>query len=81
MPYFDYDGDIHVDVDDFLSACDGDEINGAPGVSVIHYLEECGIVYTGADAAFYNITTSKVPMKKAFDGAGVSNAPWDHFTN
>lgn len=26
MPYFDYDGDINVDVDDFLSACDRREI-------------------------------------------------------
>lgn len=26
MPYFDYEGDIHVDVDDFLNACDSKEI-------------------------------------------------------
>src|SRR5690606_39186906 len=35
------------------------------------------LIYTGADAHFYEITTSKIPMKKAFDEAGVSNAKWD----
>ena len=64
-----------------LNLCDGDEINGAPGVSVIHYLEEKEIVYTGSDAFFYEITTSKIPMKVAFDKAGVSNAPWACFKN
>ena len=59
-----------------LNLCDGDEVNGVPGVSVIHALEEAGLVYTGSDAHFYNITTSKIPMKKAFDKAGVSNAAW-----
>jgi hypothetical protein len=27
MPYFDYDGDINVDVDEFLSACNRDDID------------------------------------------------------
>lgn len=64
-----------------LNLCDGDEVNGAPGVSVIKYLEEKDIVYTGSDEYFYNITTSKIPMKKAFDEAGVPNAPWTYFFN
>ena len=64
-----------------LNLCDGDEINGAPGISVIKCLEENEIVYTGADEYFYNITTSKIPMKKAFDKAGVPNAPWTYFFN
>jgi D-alanine-D-alanine ligase len=64
-----------------LNLCDGDEINGAPGISVIKYLEEKGIVYTGADEYFYDITTSKITMKKAFDEAGVPNAPWAYFFN
>lgn len=64
-----------------LNLCDGDETNGAPGVSVIKYLEEKDIVYTGSDEYFYNITTSKIPMKKAFDEAGVPNAPWTYFFN
>lgn len=59
-----------------LNICDGDEVNGAPGVSVIHELEKYGLIYTGSDADFYNVTTSKIPMKKAFDKAGVPTASW-----
>jgi D-alanine-D-alanine ligase len=59
-----------------INLCDGDEVNGVPGVSVIHELEKHQLVYTGSDAYFYNITTSKIPMKRAFDKAGVPNAAW-----
>ncbi len=59
-----------------LNLCDGDEINGTPGISVVKLLEVSGLVFTGADSYFYDITTSKIPMKKAFDHSGVSNAPW-----
>jgi D-alanine-D-alanine ligase len=64
-----------------FNLCDGDEINGAPGVSVIHYLEKKQIKYTGASALFYDITTSKTPMKKAFDEAHVATAAWQVITN
>lgn len=59
-----------------LNLCDGDEVNGAPGISVVKLLEEKGLVYTGSDEYFYRITTSKIPMKEAFDAAGVPNAAW-----
>jgi D-alanine-D-alanine ligase len=59
-----------------LNLCDGDEVNGTPGVSVINELDKQGLIYTGSDAHFYTITTSKIPMKKAFDKAGVSSANW-----
>ncbi|MBI5371077.1 MAG: hypothetical protein HZA79_03510 [Sphingobacteriales bacterium] len=59
-----------------LNLCDGDEVNGTPGVSVIHALEKAGLIYTGSDAHFYTITTSKIPMKRAFDKAGVATANW-----
>ncbi|HMK27262.1 MAG TPA: hypothetical protein VK483_14620 [Chitinophagaceae bacterium] len=64
-----------------LNLCDGDEVNGTPGVSVIHELEKYGLIYTGSDAYFYNTTTSKIPMKKAFDKAGVSTANWRVITD
>jgi D-alanine-D-alanine ligase len=64
-----------------LNLCDGDEVNGTPGVSVIHELEKHGLIYTGSDAYFYNTTTSKIPMKKAFDKAGVSTANWRVITD
>ena len=60
-----------------LNLCDGDEINGAPGISVIKALDEKNIVYTGADTFFYEITTSKIPMKQAFDEANVSTPKWE----
>src|SRR5688572_17927731 len=59
-----------------LNLCDGDEVNGTPGVSVIRELEKYGLIYTGSDEHFYTITTSKIPMKKAFDKFGVPNANW-----
>ncbi|MEO7311842.1 MAG: hypothetical protein ABIX01_15665 [Chitinophagaceae bacterium] len=59
-----------------LNLCDGDEVNGAPGISIVKLLEEKGLVYTGADAFFYHITTSKTDMKRAFDNAGVPTPRW-----
>lgn len=59
-----------------MNLCDGDEINGTPGISVVQLLEKNGLVYTGADEHFYRVTTSKIPMKEAFDKAGVCNANW-----
>lgn len=60
----------------FLNLCDGDEINGTPGLSVLNWLAQQQCIYTGADAAFYKITTSKIPMKQAFDAAGVATPAW-----
>ena len=60
-----------------LNLCDGDEINGTPGVSVVKKLEEVDLIYTGSEEYFYTITTSKIPMKQAFDEALVPTAKWD----
>lgn len=59
-----------------FNLCDGDEANGAPGISVIHCLREHGLRFTGADERFYDVTTSKIAMKEAFDRQGVPTAPW-----
>ena len=59
-----------------LNLCDGDETNGVPGLSVIRHLHECGLCYTGADANFFEITTSKITMKQIFDAASVPTSPW-----
>jgi len=64
-----------------FNLCDGDEVNGTPGVSVIHELEKYRLIYTGSDAVFYNLTTSKIPMKKAFDKAHVPTANWRVITD
>ena len=60
-----------------FNLCDGDEVNGTPGISVVQLLEEKGLAYTGSDAFFYRITTSKIPMKQAFDKARVPTAKWE----
>ncbi|HSC39643.1 MAG TPA: hypothetical protein VLD19_17280, partial [Chitinophagaceae bacterium] len=59
-----------------LNLCDGDEINGTPGLSVLKLLHEKELIYTGANEYFYDITTSKIPMKEAFDKAGVTTPAW-----
>lgn len=63
-----------------FNLCDGDEVNGTPGISVINYMDEKGLTYTGATGHFYDLTTSKITMKEAFDRAGVLNAPWKAIT-
>ncbi len=59
-----------------LNLCDGDEVNGTPGVSVVKYLDEKDLIYTGADEYFYNITTSKISMKECFDAANIPTPKW-----
>jgi D-alanine-D-alanine ligase len=64
-----------------LNLCDGDEVNGTPGVSVIKELMRYNLIFTGSDEHFYNITTSKIPMKKAFDKFKVPHANWRVITS
>lgn len=59
-----------------INLCDGDELQGVPGLSVIDALERAGIAYTGSDRAFFDITTSKIDMKRAFELANVPTAAW-----
>ncbi|HRI00932.1 MAG TPA: hypothetical protein PK006_07770 [Saprospiraceae bacterium] len=60
----------------YLNLCDGDEVNGAPGISVIRYLDELNLIYTGADEKFYHNTTSKKTMKQLFDAMSVDSPKW-----
>jgi D-alanine-D-alanine ligase-like ATP-grasp enzyme len=57
--------------------CDGNEIDGFPGISVIKLLEQKGIIFTGADSNFFHLTTSKIWMKRAFMEANVATAPYE----
>lgn len=59
-----------------INLCDGDKSNAVPGVSVIAELEKHNLIYTGSDDFFYEITTSKIPMKEAFDARKVPTAKW-----
>ena len=60
-----------------INLCDGDEINGAPGVNVIRYLKKSGLCFTGADEFFYRATTSKTIMKQIFEAKNVATPPWE----
>ena len=59
-----------------INLCDGDELNGIPGVSVIDTLERNNLIFTGSNDFFYEITTSKIPMKEAFDKHQVPTPAW-----
>ncbi len=59
-----------------LNLCDGDDINGYPGLSVVTALEAAGLPFTGADSRFYALSTSKIAMKQRFLAAGVPTSPW-----
>lgn len=59
-----------------FNLCDGDEVNGSPGISVIRCLRSRGLRFTGADEQFFDITTSKIVMKQAFERSGVPTSPW-----
>lgn len=59
-----------------FNLCDGDEVNQTPGISVIHALKANNIVFTGSEVHFYNVTTSKITMKKAFDRQQVDTPKW-----
>ncbi len=60
-----------------FNLCDGDDLNGVPGVDVIRRLKLLGLYYTGADERFYEVTTSKIDMKTAFEAAGVPTPSWE----
>jgi D-alanine-D-alanine ligase len=57
-----------------INLCDGDEVNGTPGISVIYYLQEKNIPFTGALPYYYKITTSKITMKAAFAKYNIAQA-------
>jgi D-alanine-D-alanine ligase len=59
-----------------LNLCDGNELDGSPGVSVVRALEAAGVPFTGSTSCFYEITTCKVPMKVRLRDRGVSTAPF-----
>jgi D-alanine-D-alanine ligase-like ATP-grasp enzyme len=59
-----------------LNLCDGTDDNGYPGLSVLRALESAGLAASGVDSHFYEISTSKLAMKRRFAAAGVATSPW-----
>ncbi len=54
-----------------FNLCDGSDIDGSPGVSVVRALEQAHIPFTGGSSHFYWVTTSKVLMKRHLARAGI----------
>jgi D-alanine-D-alanine ligase len=59
-----------------MNLCDGNEVDGSPGLSVVRALEDSGLPYTGGSTFFYDITTYKVALKTALREHGVPTAPF-----
>jgi len=59
-----------------MNLCDGNEVDGSPGVSVVRALEDSGLPYTGSSSFFYEVTTYKVALKTRLRERGVPTAPF-----
>ncbi|KAF9422905.1 hypothetical protein BGZ94_008457 [Podila epigama] len=59
--------------------CDGTEVDGYPGVSMIKALEERKVPFTGSDSAFYIISSSKPVLKKELQAAHVPTSSFQEF--
>ena len=57
--------------------CDGVDSEGRPGLSVVRALEAEGIPFTGADSHFFEISTSKLRMKRMFAAAGLATPAFE----
>ncbi|KAG0091955.1 hypothetical protein BGZ92_011218 [Podila epicladia] len=59
--------------------CDGTELDGYPGVSMIEALEQRCVPFTGSDSAFYIISSSKPVLKKQLQAAKVPTSSFQEF--
>ena len=56
--------------------CDGDEVHGYPGASVVRALEQASIPFTGAASTFYALSTSKIAMKERLRQCKIATPPF-----
>jgi D-alanine-D-alanine ligase-like ATP-grasp enzyme len=59
-----------------FNLCDGAELDGFPGVSIINEMDRLQLKYTGCNSQFYKITRSKPPMKTQLIKSGVPTMPF-----
>ena len=59
-----------------FNLCDGIEVDGYPGILTVKALEASGLPFTGADTAFYEITTPKTALKKRLIERKVRTSPF-----
>jgi D-alanine-D-alanine ligase len=58
----------------FFNLCDGAEDQDAPGIEVVHTLEDHGVPFTGATSGFYEPT--RIQMKQACLAQGIASPAW-----
>lgn len=61
----------------FLNLCDGTEVDGYPGNSVVKYLESQSAFFTGSGSKFYEISTSKPVLKTLLQKHSVKTAEFE----
>jgi D-alanine-D-alanine ligase-like ATP-grasp enzyme len=59
-----------------FNLCDGIEVDGYPGIRTVRALEASGLPFSGADTAFYELTTPKTLLKKRLIQHEVSTSPF-----
>ncbi len=59
-----------------FNLCDGIEVDGYPGIKTARALEASGLPYSGADPAFYELTTPKTALKRRLLAHRVSTSPF-----
>ncbi|KAK3828579.1 MAG: hypothetical protein J3Q66DRAFT_275363 [Benniella sp.] len=59
--------------------CDGTELDGYPGVSMVRELERRKIAFTGSDSMFYVVSSSKPVLKRELQAASVPTSPFQEF--
>ena len=59
-----------------FNLCDGTELDGYPGASVIQLLDSLHIPYTGSNLAFYLHTTSKPTIKNSLIKHNIPTSPF-----
>ncbi|EGF78901.1 hypothetical protein BATDEDRAFT_33473 [Batrachochytrium dendrobatidis JAM81] len=59
-----------------INLCDGTELDGYPGISVVKNLQNANIPFSGADAHFYDGTTSKPALKRQLIKFNVETSPF-----
>jgi D-alanine-D-alanine ligase-like ATP-grasp enzyme len=59
-----------------FNLCDGIEVDGYPGIQTVRALEASGLPFSGADTAFYELTTPKTALKQRLIEHKVSTSPY-----
>lgn len=59
-----------------FNICDGTDVDGAVGVSLVHKLEQLRMPFAGACSQFYDVSSKKSLMKELFEKHHVATMPY-----